>query len=168
MISYFWWSWILTVIGLTGFFATGWYKRWWGWIINIGVQALWVWYALTTHQYGFIVSALLYAFVFGGSLRKALKERRPKDKTEVVYEHDLTYNQAVVTNPEVEQLYDHLEPPSLVTKDAYRRYIYGEITWAEYSNIVDYEVQRFNSGVNPAWCDIHNCPQSKCDREGVK
>lgn len=58
-----WWSWILTVVGLTGFILAG--KRvWWAWYINIGCQVLWFTYAIITSQYGFIVASIAYTVVF--------------------------------------------------------------------------------------------------------
>lgn len=60
----FWaWSWLLTAIGVTGLLVAGSHKAW-GWLIGFGVQVLWVLYGLTTEQYGFIVSALVYASVY--------------------------------------------------------------------------------------------------------
>ncbi len=57
------WSWILTAVGLSGFFLVG-KKVWWSWYINLGCQALWFAYAIATTQYGFIVASILYAVVF--------------------------------------------------------------------------------------------------------
>ncbi len=57
-----WWSWLLTVVGLTGFVLAV-RKVWWAWYVNIGCQVLWLSYALATEQYGFIVAAAAYLFV---------------------------------------------------------------------------------------------------------
>lgn len=57
------WSWILTAIGLAGFFLAG-KKIWWAWYINILNQVVWVAYALVTDQLGFLVGAAAYTFVF--------------------------------------------------------------------------------------------------------
>lgn len=57
------WSWVLTFIGVTGLYLAG-RKVWWSWFIGLGVQVLWVAYALTTRQYGFVVSAFVYGFVY--------------------------------------------------------------------------------------------------------
>ena len=58
-----WWSWLLTAVGLLGLWLAGSHKRL-GWAIGVGAQALWIGYALHTQQYGFIVSACAYAFVY--------------------------------------------------------------------------------------------------------
>jgi hypothetical protein len=58
-----WWSWALTVIGITGLWLAG-SKRRAGWLIGVAAQGLWIAYALATRQYGFIVSALCYGFVY--------------------------------------------------------------------------------------------------------
>lgn len=57
------WSWILSAVGLVGFFFAG-RKVWWAWYINIACQALWFIYAIVSEQYGFIVASLAYTFLF--------------------------------------------------------------------------------------------------------
>lgn len=42
-----WWSWALTVVGLTGWWLTG-RRLWQGWAVSLSVQALWLAYALAT------------------------------------------------------------------------------------------------------------------------
>lgn len=74
MIEFWMWSWILTAVGLIGFIFTG-MKKWWGWFINLGCQALWIAYSLITVQYGFLASAVLYSIVFGVAAHKRTKER---------------------------------------------------------------------------------------------
>ena len=39
-------------------------KKSWGWIVGLSVQGLWVCYAVATEQYGFLVSAVAYGFVY--------------------------------------------------------------------------------------------------------
>lgn len=56
------WSWILAAIGVFGLWLTT--KRMWqGFAVGVAVQLLWIAYALTTSQYGFIASALAYGAV---------------------------------------------------------------------------------------------------------
>lgn len=57
-----WWSWLLTSIGCTGLYLVT-RKNWWGFVIGVGVQLLWIAYAIVTEQWGFIVSALVYGAV---------------------------------------------------------------------------------------------------------
>ncbi len=56
-------SWILAVIGVLGIYFVG-RKDAWAWIVLLFNEALWIGYALTTNQYGFILSALAYAAVY--------------------------------------------------------------------------------------------------------
>lgn len=59
-----WWSWLLTITGIIGLWAAG-SRRSWGWALSIAVQALWIAYAVTTNQPGFVFSALVYGAVYG-------------------------------------------------------------------------------------------------------
>ena len=40
-------------------------KVWWSWFVGLGAQFLWLGYALATQQYGFVVSAVAYGWVYG-------------------------------------------------------------------------------------------------------
>lgn len=57
------WSWILTAVGVFGLYLAG-RKNKAGWAVGIGAQSLWIAYALSTEQYGFLVSALAYGWVY--------------------------------------------------------------------------------------------------------
>jgi len=57
------WSWILAAIGITGIFFVG-KKTVWGWLILLANECIWIAYALSTKQYGFIISAAAYAAVY--------------------------------------------------------------------------------------------------------
>lgn len=57
------WSWVLAAIGVTGIFLVG-RKTIWGWLILCVNECLWIIYALTTKQYGFIVAAIAYGIVY--------------------------------------------------------------------------------------------------------
>jgi hypothetical protein len=58
-----WWSWLLMVTGVTGLYFSG-RRMWWGWVIGLFSELIWIIYGLVTKQYGFIVFALVYGFVF--------------------------------------------------------------------------------------------------------
>lgn len=58
-----WWSWLLAAIGVLGLWLAG-SRRRIGWAVGFVAQALWVAYALQTHQYGFVASALAYGTVY--------------------------------------------------------------------------------------------------------
>ncbi|WFE44997.1 hypothetical protein [Verrucosispora sp. WMMD1129] len=77
-----WWSWALTLIGLTGWWLTG-RRLWHGWAVSLAVQALWLAYALATGQYGFIVAALSYGAMAALNLRRWRRDAlatSPSDK----------------------------------------------------------------------------------------
>lgn len=59
-----WWSWLLTAIGVLGLWLSG-RRNYWGWCVGLAAQLLWIAYAIVTTQWGFIVSALAYAVVYG-------------------------------------------------------------------------------------------------------
>jgi nicotinamide riboside transporter PnuC len=57
------WSWLLAVVGVTGIFLVG-KKIIWAWLILLINEFIWIAYALSTKQYGFIVMATAYAMVY--------------------------------------------------------------------------------------------------------
>lgn len=57
------WSWILTAVGVFGLWLAG-RRNPLGWAVGLGAQGLWIAYALTTEQYGFLVSAGAYSWVY--------------------------------------------------------------------------------------------------------
>jgi hypothetical protein len=63
------WSWLLAVIGVAGIFLVG-RKTIWGWLVLCVNECLWIFYALATKQYGFIVMAVAYALVYVKSYRQ--------------------------------------------------------------------------------------------------
>lgn len=67
-----WWSWLLTGVGVTGLFLAG-SKRALGWALGVAAQGFWIAYALATAQYGFLLSALVYGWVY---MRNWLKWRK--------------------------------------------------------------------------------------------
>jgi hypothetical protein len=71
----FLWSVGLAVIGLVGMHIAG-NKSHWGWFIGFMAQILWIIFALLTVQYGFILSAIGYGWMYGKNWRKWRKEMR--------------------------------------------------------------------------------------------
>lgn len=59
-----WWSYLLTAVGVFGLYLAG-RKSAWGWAVGLGAQGLWMTYAIVSEQYGFLVSALAYGFIYG-------------------------------------------------------------------------------------------------------
>jgi hypothetical protein len=50
-------------VGVFGLYLAG-RKVWWAWGVGIGAQVLWFAYAVSTQQWGFIVSCLAYGWVY--------------------------------------------------------------------------------------------------------
>lgn len=69
------WSYVLTLIGVTGFFLAG-KKVWWCWYLNIANQVIWLVYSLVTEQYGFLLGVLVYTWVFVKNAIAWTKEHR--------------------------------------------------------------------------------------------
>jgi len=59
-----WWSIALAATGILGIWLAG-RKNLWGWAIGVAAQLLWIAYAIVTQQWGFILSAVAYAAVYG-------------------------------------------------------------------------------------------------------
>lgn len=57
------WSFVLSGIGILGIFLAG-KKNKVGWAIGLGAQVLWIVFAITTAQYGFIFAALAYGSIY--------------------------------------------------------------------------------------------------------
>ena len=67
-----WWSWILTFFGVTWLWLIG-SGRWWAWGLCVLNECLWIVFAISTKQYGFIVAGLAYGFI---DARNMLAARR--------------------------------------------------------------------------------------------
>lgn len=61
------WSFVLAAVGIAGIYLAG-RKSKWGWGLGLAAQVLWVVFALTTAQYGFILTAVAYGAVYGKNL----------------------------------------------------------------------------------------------------
>lgn len=73
------WSWLLAAVGITGIWLAGRNNKL-GWAIGLGAQVLWLAYAVITRQWGFIVTAFAYGFVYGKNwLRWRRNERATAD-----------------------------------------------------------------------------------------
>lgn len=45
-----WWSWVLTLVGVTCFFLAG-RKVWWAWYVGLAGQITWLLYSLITEHF---------------------------------------------------------------------------------------------------------------------
>jgi hypothetical protein len=66
-------SWIVTVIGIGGFFLAG-RKIWWCWYVNLICQVFWFMYAWVTNTPAFFVTAFFYTIIFSMNAYKWSKE----------------------------------------------------------------------------------------------
>jgi len=74
-VSAAWWSWALTLVGLTCFWLAG-RKVWWAWYVGIAGQALWLTYSLMTQQWGFLAGVAAYSWVYVNNAIKWTREHR--------------------------------------------------------------------------------------------
>jgi len=72
-----WWSFLLTAFGVFGLFLVYRTTSLIGPMIGVGVQALWIAYALATGQYWFLVSAFAYA----GTNLYGIQKRRKAEQS---------------------------------------------------------------------------------------
>ena len=72
------WSYILTGIGLIGFYLAG-KKVWWCWYVNIANQVIWTFYSIVTRQWGFLIGVAFYLAVFGRNAYTWTKEYYEQD-----------------------------------------------------------------------------------------
>jgi len=68
------WSLGLAAIGILGIYLAG-KKNSIGWLIGLSAQVLWIIYAVTTQQWGFIASALAYGSIYAKNWLAWRKER---------------------------------------------------------------------------------------------
>lgn len=73
------WSYLLGVVGLVGFILAG-RRVWWSWYVNLACQGLWFAYAIITSQFGFLISSIVYAFVFTQNSIKWTKDHNANRK----------------------------------------------------------------------------------------
>lgn len=79
------WSFVLAGIGVFGLYLAGRGNRY-GWMVGIGAQVLWAVYAISTDQWGFLVSCVAYAWVYSMPLYRSWREQRDWERK---YEEDL-------------------------------------------------------------------------------
>lgn len=73
-----WWSWLLTAVGLTCFWLAG-RKVWWAWYVGLAGQVLWLAYALSSGQFGFLVGTFAYGWVYTRNALRWTREREVPD-----------------------------------------------------------------------------------------
>lgn len=78
-----WWSFTLAAVGIFGLWLAG-RKDYRGWFVGLGIQGLWIVYAIVTVQYGFILSAVAYGWIYGKNGMSWLREKRERDAAAAV------------------------------------------------------------------------------------
>ena len=74
------WSYLLTAVGIFGIYLAG-RKNLYGWAVGLGAQVLWIAYAISTEQWGFIVSAFAYGSVYAKNWSRWAKESKNNEQT---------------------------------------------------------------------------------------
>jgi len=64
-----WWSWCLTLMSLLVAWLAG-SKRRIAWLVGIAAQCMWLAYAVTTRQWGFIVSVIAFCCIYWRNWRQ--------------------------------------------------------------------------------------------------
>ena len=70
-----WWSWALTIMGVSCFWLAG-RKVWWAWYVGLATQVLWTAYAFATRQWGFLLGVPLYSVVYATNAVRWTREHR--------------------------------------------------------------------------------------------
>lgn len=78
-----WWSYTLAAVGIFGLWLAG-RKNAWGWGVGVAAQTLWIAYAIATEQWGFIVTAVAYGWIYGKNFLSWRRDARQAE--EVVLE----------------------------------------------------------------------------------
>jgi hypothetical protein len=71
-----WWSWILTILGLSGMWLAG-RKIRAGWLLGVAGQMVWAAYAVATEQWGFLVAAAGFTWVYTCNWCRWGRRRKP-------------------------------------------------------------------------------------------
>lgn len=69
------WSIVLASVGILGLYMAG-SRNPLGWAVGVFAQTLWIAYALITEQYGFILSAVAYGYVYSRNYFKWASDER--------------------------------------------------------------------------------------------
>lgn len=72
-----WWSIALAVVGVTAMLLAG-YKRAAGWAVGLVAQAIWLTYGLSTRQWAFAASSLVYGTVYTVNWRRWRRDERER------------------------------------------------------------------------------------------
>ncbi len=69
-----WWSWVLAANGMFGLYLMADHPKIGPWF-NIAGQSVWFTYGIVTRQWGFLISSVVYIYIFGRMLRRTRKSK---------------------------------------------------------------------------------------------
>jgi hypothetical protein len=85
------WSWFLSTIGVVGIWLTG-RKNWRGYAVGIVTECAWVWYSITTKQWGFIFGSTIYISIYSFNINKWITEARTSKIKNMFHINHMNYN----------------------------------------------------------------------------
>lgn len=77
------WDWILALLGMFGLYLTT-KKMVAGFVVGASLQVLWLTYALSTSQYGFVLSAVGFGFVNLLGIYRWTRPKKTVDKSQAI------------------------------------------------------------------------------------
>lgn len=75
------WSFVLEGLGLVGAFFVG-RHVYWAWLILATNSILWIWYGISSHQYGFSISSTAFCAIYLRNSRRWWMETRYAEPAE--------------------------------------------------------------------------------------
>lgn len=140
------WGWILSVLGLVGFYVTG-KKIWWGWWVNVGGQVVWYAYSIITQQWGFLVMTTMYTIIFTKNAIEWTKEHRAPQVIEGWDDNAVSYMQEDVEL--TKELYRKANPemPKPELKHEFVVDTLGYESHEEMQARIDSEIEEWLSGL---------------------
>lgn len=91
------WSYAVTIVGVTGFILAG-RNVWWAWWINVGCQGLWVALAFATGLYAFLISSAIYTPIFVMNAVRWTRKHR-EEEFEARYERRQNFERTMENGP---------------------------------------------------------------------
>lgn len=79
------WSWILACVGILGIYLAG-RKDPRGWLIGVFAQLLWLAYAISTRQWGFLITAFGYGSIYLKNWIAWRRDLRQNQKEDYLHE----------------------------------------------------------------------------------
>lgn len=97
------WSYVLTLVGSVGLLLAG-RKKSLGWAVGFSAQGLWATYGAATGQYGFVISAFVYGYVYSLNWitwRREAKADKAEEQTPEQQLFDLAQQILGIASPDI-------------------------------------------------------------------